>query len=70
MASHPRQFPIRQDVAPLRGYQTLDHDNTSPEGFVAFMLDRSADRLLKKSFRMAAALSQRLRRDAPQVTME
>lgn len=50
VASNPRQFPIRKDVAPLPGFQTLDHYNTSPEDFVAFMRDRARVERLKSLF--------------------
>ena len=50
VASHPRQFPIRQDVAPLPGFKTLDQYNTHPEDFLAFMRDRARVERLKALF--------------------
>lgn len=50
VASNLRQFPIRKDVAPLPGFQTVDHYNTSPEDFVAFMRDRARVERLKSLF--------------------
>ncbi len=50
VASNPRQFPIRRDVAPLPGYQPLEQYNTSPEDFVAFMRDRARVERLKSLF--------------------
>lgn len=50
VASNPRQFPIRKDVAPLPGYKTLDHYNTSPEDFQAFMRDRARVERAKNLF--------------------
>lgn len=50
VASNPRQFPIRQDVAPLPGFQTIDHYNTSPEDFLAFMRDRARVERVKSLF--------------------
>ena len=49
-ASHPRQFPIRQDVAPPAGFKTLDQYNTRPEDFLAFMRDRARVERLKSLF--------------------
>jgi ABC-type Fe3+ transport system substrate-binding protein len=50
VASNPRQFPIRKDVAPLPGYKPLDQYNTSPEDFRAFMRDRARVERLKSLF--------------------
>ncbi len=49
-APHPRQFPIRQDVAPPAGFKTLDQYNTRPEDFLAFMRDRARVERLKSLF--------------------
>jgi len=50
VASHPRQFPIRKDVAPPAGFKPLDQYNTSPEDFRAFMRDRARVERLKGLF--------------------
>ena len=50
VASNPRQFPIRKDVAPPAGYKSLDQYNTSPEDFRAFMRDRARVERLKSLF--------------------
>ena len=50
VASNPRQFPIRKDVAPPAGYKTIDQYNTSPEDFRAFMRDRARVERLKSLF--------------------
>ena len=49
-ASHPRQFPVRMDVAPPAGFKALDQYNTSPEDFLAFMRDRSRVERLRSLF--------------------
>jgi len=50
VASNPRQFPIRKDVAPPAGYKPLDQYNTSPEDFLAFMRNRARVERLKSLF--------------------
>ena len=50
VASNPRQFPLRKDVAPRPGYKTIDQYNTSPEDFRAFMRDRARVERLKSLF--------------------
>lgn len=50
VASNPRQFPLRKDVAPQPGYKTIDQYNTSPEDFHAFMRDRARVERLKSLF--------------------
>ncbi|MDH4390839.1 MAG: extracellular solute-binding protein [Aquabacterium sp.] len=50
MQSQPRQFPLRQDVAPLPGFKPISAYNTSPEGFRAFMRDRARVERLKGLF--------------------
>ena len=50
VAANPRQFPIRNDVAPPAGYSPVDKYNTSPEDFRAFMRDRARVERLKSLF--------------------
>ena len=50
VASNPRQFPIRKDVAPLAGFKSIGQYNTSPEDFHAFMRDRARVERLKSLF--------------------
>ncbi|KQV60224.1 hypothetical protein ASC95_01770 [Pelomonas sp. Root1217] len=50
VASNPQRFPIRDDVAPPTGYQSIDKYNTSPEDFHAFMRDRARVERLKSLF--------------------
>lgn len=50
VASNPRQFPIRMDVVPPRGFKPLDQYNTSPSDFLAFMRDRARVERLKSLF--------------------
>ncbi len=50
MQATPRQFPLRQDVAPLPGYKPLSQYNTSPEDFRSFMRDRARVERLKSLF--------------------
>ena len=50
VASNPRQFPLRKDVAPRPGYKPIDQYNTSPEDFRAFMRDRARVERLKSLF--------------------
>ena len=50
MASNPRGFPLRRDVAPPTGFQSIDQYKTSPEDFRAFMRDRARVERLKSLF--------------------
>jgi ABC-type Fe3+ transport system substrate-binding protein len=50
VASNPRQFPIRKDVALPAGFKPIDQYNTSPEDFRAFMRDRARVERLKSLF--------------------
>lgn len=52
MQSRPRQFPLRQDVSPLPGYQPIGQYNTSPEDFRSFMRDRARVERLKSLFEL------------------
>jgi ABC-type Fe3+ transport system substrate-binding protein len=50
VASNPRQFPLRKDVATPAGYRAIGQYNTSPEDFRAFMRDRARVERLKSLF--------------------
>jgi ABC-type Fe3+ transport system substrate-binding protein len=50
VASNPRQFPIRNDVASPPGYKPIEKYNTSPEDFRAFMRDRARVERLRSLF--------------------